>query len=118
MVMTPFIMVIFGATGDLAQNKLIPALFALYLSSQLPRDFFIIGFSRRKLSYSEFHKLLAKEDSHEKWEEFSKHIYYQTGSFEKDDGNKELDRKLLEIDKKTGACVTRFFYLATPPDHY
>ncbi|PIR80267.1 MAG: glucose-6-phosphate dehydrogenase, partial [Candidatus Levybacteria bacterium CG10_big_fil_rev_8_21_14_0_10_35_13] len=115
---SPLIMVIFGATGDLAQNKLIPALFALYLNGQLPRDFFIIGFSRRKLSHPEFHKLLEQEDANEKWDEFTKHLFYQSGSFEKDDGYKELDRKLLEIDKKTGACVTRFFYLATPPDHY
>src|SRR3989304_9361785 len=116
--MTPFIIVIFGATGDLAQNKLIPALFALFLNGQLPQDFFIIGFSRRTLSHPEFHKHLEQEQTHEKWEDFCKHIYYQSGSFENEKGYLELNKKLLEIDEKMGACITRFFYLATPPDHY
>lgn len=115
---SPFILVIFGATGDLAQNKLIPALFSLYLNNQLPEDFFIIGFSRRDLSHFEFHEHLKKNQTHEKWVEFTKHILYQTGSFENEDGYLALDKQLQEIDKKIGACVTRFFYLATPPDHY
>ena len=115
---SPFIMVIFGATGDLAQNKLIPALFALFLNGQLPLEFFIIGFSRRSLSHPEFHKHLEQETTHERWIEFSKHLFYQSGSFEKEDGYLELNKKLLEIDGKIGACITRFFYLATPPDHY
>ena len=29
-----------------------------------------------------------------------------------------LSKNLQDIDAKIGACVTRFFYLATPPDHY
>jgi len=115
---SPFILVIFGATGDLAQNKLIPALFALYLSNQLPDDFFIVGFSRRNLTHFEFHEHLKKEQAHEKWLEFTKHILYQSGSFEKEEGYLELDKQLVEIDEKLGSCVARFFYLATPPDHY
>lgn len=115
---SPFILVIFGATGDLAQNKLIPGLFSLYLSGQLPEDFYIIGFSRRNLSHFEFHEHLKKDQTHDKWVDFTKHILYQSGSFEEDDGYLALNEQLLEIDKKIGACVTRFFYLATPPDHY
>jgi glucose-6-phosphate 1-dehydrogenase len=116
---SPFIMVIFGATGDLAQNKLIPALFSLYLNGQLPDEFFIVGFSRRQLTHPEFHKHLEREESHDKWSEFvSRHIFYQTGSFEHEEGYLELNKKLLEIDTQLGACTTRFFYLATPPDHY
>lgn len=115
---SPFILVIFGATGDLAQNKLIPGLFSLYLNNQLPTEFYIIGFSRRKLSHFEFHEHLKKEQTHEKWVEFTSHILYQSGSFEKEEGYLELGKQLVEIDEKLGACVARFFYLATPPDHY
>lgn len=115
---SPFILVIFGATGDLAQKKLIPALFALYLKNKLPEDFYIIGFSRRALSHPDFHKHFEEEINHDKWHEFKNHLIYQTGSFEDEKGYLDLDKKLLEIDEKLGACTARFFYLATPPDHY
>ena len=118
MPLAPFVLVIFGATGDLAQNKLIPSLFALFLNKELPEEFFIIGFSRRTLSVPEFHKHLEQEYVHKKWHEFCKHITYQSGSFEEEKGYLELSKKIIETDKKIGACVTRFFYLATPPEHY
>ncbi|MCL5434938.1 MAG: glucose-6-phosphate dehydrogenase [Patescibacteria group bacterium] len=115
---SPFIMAIFGATGDLAQNKLIPALFSLYKNKSLPEDFFIIGFSRREFTKEAFHDYFQEQKNNKAWKEFSSHLLYQSGSFEDEKGYKELDKKLLQIDKQIGACVTRFFYLATPPDHY
>jgi glucose-6-phosphate 1-dehydrogenase len=115
---TPFSMVIFGATGDLAQNKLIPGLLSLYNQKFLPDEFFITGFSRREMTDQEFRDTFKEVSKSEGWEEFSKHLYYQKGTFEKDEGYKELDKKLNKFDEKMGACITRFFYLATPPDHY
>ncbi len=38
--------VIFGISGDLARNKLLPALISLHQKNQLPKDTRIIGFSR------------------------------------------------------------------------
>jgi len=105
-------MVIFGGTGDLAQNKLIPALFTLFKQGKLSSDFLIIGFARKNLSDEEFRKLFKTSL------EFSKHLTYQQGEFEKKNGYLNLEKKLEEFDKKMGACVTRFFYLATPPQHY
>lgn len=115
---SPFILVIFGATGDLTQNKLIPALFALYREKKLPEDFFIIGFSRRELNDGQFHEHFKDQTGKKEWDEFKKHLSYQSGSFENEERYKELIGKILEIDKKMGACIARFFYLATPPDHY
>ena len=116
--MTPFIMVIFGATGDLAQHKLIPALFSLFKEKQLPEEFFIIGFSRREFKEEEFQNYFAAQISDSQWQDFAKHLDYQSGAFEDEEGYKNLGEKLKVIDEKIGACVTRFFYLATPPDHY
>ncbi len=118
MINFPFVIVIFGATGDLAKNKLIPALFSLFKEDKLPKDFFIIGFSRRELTHPQFHVHFESERSHEKWGEFTKHLFYQSGSFEEEKGYLALIEQLRQIDDKMGACVTRFFYLATPPDHY
>ncbi len=115
---SPFIMVIFGATGDLAQNKLIPSLFSLYKENVLSGEFFIIGFSRRNFKKEEFAQYFEEQKSDPKWDSFSKHLYYQSGSFEDSQGYESLRGKLRDIDKKMGACITRFFYFATPPDHY
>ncbi len=116
--MTPFILVIFGATGDLAQHKLIPSLFALFKGNHLPKDFYIIGFSRRDLTDERFHQYFKSQTGDDKWSDFAKHLIFTPGSFEEDKGYENLNKKLLEIDKSLGACITRFFYLATPPDHY
>jgi len=111
-------MIIFGATGDLAQHKLIPALFSLFKEGFLPEQFFIIGFSRRDFKEEEFRNYFTDQIQDPKWNDFAKNLFYQSGSFEEADGYLQLSSKLKEIDTKIGACVTRFFYLATPPDHY
>lgn len=113
-----FVMVIFGATGDLAKSKLIPALFSLYKQQQLPQDFHIFGFARRELSDDEFIGTFTKDHNDPLWKDFSKHMHYQQGKFEEEGGYNQLIEKLKAIDEQMGACITRLFYLATPPDHY
>ncbi|HUD04706.1 MAG TPA: glucose-6-phosphate dehydrogenase [Patescibacteria group bacterium] len=115
---TPFIMVIFGATGDLAQNKLMPSLFALFKEKLLPEEFFIIGYSRREFAIEDFHKYFATEKEDVRWTDFTKHLLYQSGSFEDATAYQKLEKQLEEIDKKMGSSASRLFYLATPPDHY
>jgi glucose-6-phosphate 1-dehydrogenase len=136
---SPFVIVIFGATGDLAHNKLIPALFGMYKEKQLPKDFFIFGFARRELSDEDFRCLFnssvipAKAGIQEKetgspirsgmtnqkdWDSFSKHLFYQQGLFDSPEGYENLVKKLEDLDKKYGNNLTRIFYLATPPVNY
>ena len=118
--MSPFVIVIFGATGDLAQHKLIPALFSLYKSGELGKKFYIVGFARRSFSDDEYRTMLKDElgADDEAWLEFNKNIYYQQGLFDEEKGYKDLISKLNAFDQEIGACITRLFYLATPPDHY
>lgn len=115
---SPFVLVIFGATGDLAKNKLIPALFQLFISHQLPNEFFIVGFSRRGLSDREFQNIFEEQMTNNMWEDFAKHLSYQQGNFDEENGYTELVSKLQRLDEKIGACITRIFYLATPPVNY
>lgn len=114
--MSPFVLVIFGATGDLARNKLIPALFSLFKNKQLPKEFLIIGFSRRQLTDDQFAE--SFNQSGKDWEKFSSHLLYLQGTFDDNDGYKKLHEKLDSVDDKYSMCFGRFFYLATPPDHY
>lgn len=134
--MSPFVIVIFGATGDLAQHKLIPALFSLYKEKRLGEDFFIVGFARRPFSDEEYREFLGeelgpldsaphfakasrgKQGENKEWLEFSKNLYYQQGLFDEREGYEALIEKLNGFDQKIGACITRLFYLATPPINY
>ena len=118
MIASPFVMVIFGATGDLAKSKLIPGLFSLYQQNKLPKDFFIVGFARREFSDEEFRNMFEKLVGQEEWNKFSRHIFYQQGVFEEEAGYKTLIKKLEAYDDKMNACIMRIFYLATPPANY
>ncbi len=118
---SPFVIVIFGATGDLAQHKLIPALFSLYMQKQIGEEFFIVGFARREFTDEEYAHMLGDELEFHKdpiWGEFKKNIFYQQGTFESVKGYQNLIERLNTFDKKIGACITRLFYLATPPVNY
>jgi glucose-6-phosphate 1-dehydrogenase len=50
----PFVLVVFGATGDLARRKLLPAMFQRHMAGQLPDAANIIGASRGKLTHDAF----------------------------------------------------------------
>ncbi len=120
---SPFVMIIFGATGDLAINKLFPALLSLYKQGNLGKKFYIVGFARRPFddnSFTEFieNQLNLSKEENKIWQDFSKKVYYQSGTFEKENGYKDLVDMLAGFDKEVGACITRIFYLATPPDNY
>ena len=117
---SPFVLVIFGATGDLAKNKLVPALFALFQKNELPEDFWIVGFARRPFSNEEFGEMFEDtiDGQRDKWNEFTTHISYQQGNFDEAWGYEALVEKLKNLDEQMGACITRIFYLATPPQNY
>lgn len=115
---SPFVMVIFGATGDLTRAKLMPSLFGLFKQGLLPKDFYIFGFSRREINDTDFHALFPHLATDSLWGDFSKHVMYQEGIFEDPKGYLALIKKLEAIDSEMGACITRLFYLATPPDNY
>ena len=119
--MSPFVIVIFGATGDLAKNKLFPALYSIYKKKLLGEKFYIVGFARRPFSDADFSQMVGDElDVHAEpeWQNFAKNVYYQQGFFNEVTGYNELIEKLNRFDTEIGACITRLFYLATPPDNY
>ncbi|MBP9716813.1 MAG: glucose-6-phosphate dehydrogenase [Candidatus Levybacteria bacterium] len=115
---SPFVLIIFGATGDLTHHKLIPGLLSLFNKKMLPPEFFIVGFSRRGYTDEEFRDSFDDLTKQEGWKEFSEHLHYEKGTFESESGYDSLIKHLNKLDAKVGACITRFFYLATPPEHY
>jgi glucose-6-phosphate 1-dehydrogenase len=121
MLKSPFVFVLFGATGDLAKNKLFPALFSLFKQKKLGDKFYIVGFSRRGIDDAAFREMVReflKAEDDTTWQAFAKNIYYQEGLFDEEKGYISLTDRLNTFDQEVGACITRVFYLATPPANY
>jgi len=120
----PTILVIFGATGDLAQRKLFPAVLDLREKKLLPNKFRVVGFSRRIFSNSEFKKiirsnLIAKKESSElAIDDFLNCITYQQGLFDDKSAYLNLAEVLNKIDDEFKQCSNKLFYLAVPPSLY
>lgn len=122
--MLPTVLVIFGATGDLARRRLIPALFYLYKQNLLPQMFHIVGFSRQELTNEEFeaHVRKALEEKGEKdpalIKKFSSRCVYVHGFFDKRNGYDKLADFLGFKNREWQVCANKLFYLAVPPAYY
>jgi glucose-6-phosphate 1-dehydrogenase len=123
----PCTMVICGATGDLTERKLGPALYNLMLGGFLPGEFTVVGFARRDMSDQEFRDhLLAGINAYSRnrpvkesiWESFSQGIEYHRGEFHDPQAWAELAKRLARIDRDRGTAGNRLFYLAVPPTLY
>ncbi|HEY3289650.1 MAG TPA: glucose-6-phosphate dehydrogenase [Anaerolineae bacterium] len=123
----PSTMVIFGASGDLTNRKLIPALYNLAVDGFLPKDFAVIGFARKPKTDESFRdEMLAaiKEFSRSKpvneavWADFSQRLHYAQSDYANLQDYENLNQRLLEIDKSHGTKGNRLYYLATPPEAY
>ena len=67
----PHTFVIFGASGDLTQRKLMPALYQLFRKGRLPKDTRIVGFSRTEFSHDAWRTELAEIDRQARWARIS-----------------------------------------------
>jgi glucose-6-phosphate 1-dehydrogenase len=123
----PSCLVIFGASGDLTQRKLIPALYTLAHEGLLPAGQTIVGFARPDYTDDAFR--MAMREACDKfartrpvddavWENFSKGLFYVQGEFGEAEGYQRLKKKLDECDKARGTGGRRIYYLAVPPDFF
>jgi len=114
--------VIFGASGDLTQRKLIPALFNQYCKGRLP-DFSVVGFARRDYSHETFRtrlqegmeKFVGGEYDRSKWDKFVGRIWYSAGNIDAPEDFDRLEAFLGELEQ---GPVDRLYYLATAPDFF
>lgn len=122
----PIVFIIFGATGDLAQRKIIPALLSLYDKGFLPKDFKILAFSRRDFTDQEFREFLRssiRADGAfyrpEMIHRFFSRVQYVQGLFDSGDSYENLKEKLYKIDtEEFKTCSNKLFHLSTPPHLY
>jgi len=118
----PITIIIFGATGDLTQRKLIPALFNSFRKERLPA-FNIVGFARRDWSHDFFREHLQKgieefagdSNDPEAWEKFKPHIWYFRGNL---DNATDFENLRAYLGKLEDGVTNRLYYLATSPDFF
>ncbi len=123
----PCAVVIFGASGDLAKRKLIPALYRLVQERLLPAEFGIIGLGRTEMSNEEFRDKMkeavaqfseAKSVDDEVWNSFAQGLYYMPSDIGNPDDYRKLGEQLAEVDRERGTQGNHLFYLSTAPEFY
>lgn len=122
---SPTIVTVFGATGDLVAQKIVPALFHLSKKQKLPERFRVVGVSRQDLSHDIFRErlLLALKKhepaiSDEEAKEFLKIFFYSQGFFDQTETFEKLKKELFAIDAEWGMCTNKLFYFSVPPSFY
>jgi len=114
---------IFGATGDLAQRKLYPSLFRLYLRGQLAEHFAVIGTARREWT-NEFYRDIVKAsivnlvDNEEKVNQFISHFYYQSHDVTDAEHYQTLKNLGQELKAQYQTADNQVFYLAMAPQFF
>jgi glucose-6-phosphate 1-dehydrogenase len=119
----PTALVIFGATGDLARRKLLPALYNLAHEGALPERFGLVGNARSEMTDDEF-----RDEAIQSVREFSRRppdekvlaklfedVRYVSGTFDDDAVYDRLNEVLGELDDTAGLSLNRCFYLSTAP---
>lgn len=122
------LLVVFGASGDLAKRKLLPALFHLDGQELLNGNFTILGFARTAMSDDQF-RAMALEELREhldaghdtpfdeaRWDDFARRLFYQTGNYDDRASFDALAARIAELDGQRKTHGNYLFYLATPPN--
>jgi glucose-6-phosphate 1-dehydrogenase len=122
----PCAIVMFGASGDLARRKLLPALYDLSYHACLAPRFRLLGFARTHMSDDDFRQKAGESlpkgneegaDENQKGE-FLKQLQYFTGDYDDPEAYRRLAQRLGDLDGEGQLGGNRLFYLATPPEVY
>jgi glucose-6-phosphate 1-dehydrogenase len=121
--MGPCGLVIFGVTGDLAQSRLVPAVYDLLNRGLLPGEFSVVGFGRRPWSDVEFAQAAAtwvREHARtpfrtDTWNRFVEGMRFVSGEFDDEQAFRQLRQTLDTLDETRGTGGNFAFYLSTPP---
>ncbi|HOU14290.1 MAG TPA: glucose-6-phosphate dehydrogenase [Anaerolineae bacterium] len=123
----PAVIVIFGASGDLARRKLGPALHSLACEGLLPPQTQIVGVARSPLSDAAFREQIytgveaysrLKPAQCSLWEGSAERYTYLAGDYDDADTYRRLAEHLSQLDQHAGAPENHLFYLSTPPFLY
>jgi glucose-6-phosphate 1-dehydrogenase len=119
-------LVIFGASGDLAHRKLMPALYALAFRNLLPEKFAVVGVARSEADDDAFAMDMRKavqdhardEFRDEVWDGLASGMRYVATDFADEAGHDRLAQTLDALDRDHGTSGNRLCYLAVPPSAF
>jgi glucose-6-phosphate 1-dehydrogenase len=119
----PCAIVIFGASGDLTQRKLMPAIYSLAFRRLLPDKFAVIGCARTDQTDEAFQEKMKEavqqhardEFKQDVWDRIAESMHYVTTEFQDDAGEDRLAELLTKLDDEKGLEGNRVYYLAVPP---
>lgn len=122
----PLILVIFGASGDLTQRKLVPALYKMKQERRLPPELTVVGVARRDWSHDYFREQMRQGieefsdgiGNEELWADFAQGLYYCSGNMDDPESYQKLKSFLEELDGKRGTRGNRVFYLSVSPKFF
>jgi glucose-6-phosphate 1-dehydrogenase len=122
----PLILVIFGASGDLTQRKLVPALYQLKQERRLPAEMTIVGVARRDWSHDYFREQMRQGieefsdgiGNESVWQDFAEGLYYCSGNMDDPESYQKLKTLLEELDGRRGTRGNRVFYLSVSPNFF
>lgn len=117
------LIMIFGATGDLAKRKLFPSLYRLFEKGKLSKNFAVIGIARRPLTNDEFQQSIKDSvksaiDKDERMEDFASHFHYHSHDVTDSASYAALKKKASELDEHYQLNGNRIFYLAMAPEFF
>jgi glucose-6-phosphate 1-dehydrogenase len=119
----PTTLVIFGATGDLAKRKLLPAIYNLAHEGALPERFNLIGVSRgdmpdddyREMARESISQFSRREADEQVLDALLQHVRYVPGTFDDPAVYEKLEEAAVGFDEEGGIAFNRVFYLSTAP---
>jgi glucose-6-phosphate 1-dehydrogenase len=122
----PQTLVVFGASGDLARRKLLPALYDLAYEGLLPERHAIVGSGGSRLDDAGFREraLGAVEEfsrhrlDEGRWQAFARRLSYVSAPLDEPEAFGPLRDHLVTLDAELGAEGRRLFYCATPPSAF
>jgi len=116
----PVTIIIFGASGDLTQRKLIPSFFNLFRKRKTPKEFNIVGYGWTPFSDEQFRTHLRQgldeyasyKFTEEEWSLFAPHLHYRRGKYDDQAGFEKLADFLNSLEESQ---TNRLYYMAIPP---
>jgi glucose-6-phosphate 1-dehydrogenase len=123
----PVTVLLFGASGDLAKRKVIPAMYDLAIHNSLGPRYTIVGFARTPMSDDSFRSALAEAAKSisevgpidpKQWGEFAANLHYIQGEYDDVESYARLAKCLEDLEAAKNLGGNRLFYLSTPPEVY
>ncbi|MBW3584508.1 MAG: glucose-6-phosphate dehydrogenase [Cyanobacteria bacterium 0813] len=122
----PQILVIFGASGDLTQRKLVPAIYQMKRDRRLPPETTVVGVARRPWSHDYFREQMREGieefgggiGNEDFWQDFAKGLYYCPGDIDNPESYQKLKDFLAELDEERRTRGNHIFYLSVSPNFF